>query len=511
MDINAGTGRRTGRSDGKRAGRAAAAEIQIDPAAVAEYAVRVAGMGRTLDQIRSLLLEPGVSAVISETPDCFWASVNAQSTMTEAASQFTRMASRTVKLAHLFAEVDAAEFGTGIPQRVWESILAAEAEKNQAGGVLGFLDDVNTARDKNLVWRISFDDADLIEGALRAPGDLATVAGAVSTVGINRTIEKALSGRTSRAARKEAREALSKAFGESAIGGVNKEFAGHLVLEYTEGGSFGSIDELVARVEKRGGLPPGQRDAKRLELLAAAGRFSRSADVMRRALRYPGAKAAAASLRAVRAAGTVVPGGVASRVGSARATINQSLDAFVANQIAPRGSIGRAVAKAGALETAGKVLDVVLIPFEARNVFTKDTNLGRTSSALAVVSGTATVLAVATSWTGIGGIGFGTIALATGAGSAATGVGDVANQAYQQKKFQEAYDKAYAAAAAGAYEQAVTDEAQRELDAVLEQYEARKARTAGVPRQRPSSALFSWPNVAARLRQPQAASVRSNP
>jgi hypothetical protein len=487
-------GREAGTHDGRIVGRAAAKPIKVDPDRLADYAVKIAGIGGQFERLRTLLLEPGLSSVISSENDSLWASMGAQSALTATNDAFAGVARRTVALGYLFAQVDAATFGNGMPTHAWESFIAGESKKH---GLHRLLDSTNEMLEHQ-VHGVSFRNAQSVHDLLNLPGATRELAGAITVEGVNSRIRKALGGETGKAARARARQALVDALGKDVIGPRNGNRAAAVVNEFIEHGRYEDLDELLGRLNTRGSLPLAQVDRLRSGLLGASGRMARQAEAVRAALAKPGAKASAAilaRLAALQASDGRIGELTSKALGARRAVASRLtvLDVVVTDSISGRGALGRAVAKAGLRAGAEATVAIVLLPFDVYTVFTAHSKLGKAAGAFGAVAGTATVLAVATSWTGVGGVGFGTIALvATGASVATTGA-DAVNQRHQQKVFEKAYGKAFQSSATRAYDEELRKQLQAELDAAQARFRARTAtptslvnRPAAAPRARAS-------------------------
>jgi hypothetical protein len=496
-------GKKAGSADGESAGRAAAATIKVDPAKVATYAVKIGDIGRAIDDVVGLLQDPGVSVVIASEPDCFNAWLSAMTAMRTAVGNFASVEKRTVALAYLFEQVDAETFGTGLPERAWESYIDNEAKKHKGKGITGLLDSIADPLDKELIGPWSVNRVRNITDVLHLPEDYMTLKAAISTTGVNKAIDDALRGETGKAARQRARQALVKMMGKDVVGPANGAKAGNIVNEFIEHGKYDDIDELVARVQARSGATVEGAADLRAGLLAASRRVAgRGGRIVQIALEVPGSAAARAAASIYTVANRGTGGGLGfgvSKVKGARDAAGEAIAKFAAKNIRAEGALGKVVARIGLKASGHMALSIVLLPFDIATIITSDTKLGQWSGAFGALASVSAIAAVVTSETVIGGAVFGGIALvATGASATLAGA-DYVNSKHQMDLFNAAYKKAYEAAAEKGYTDKVNSDLQADLDAINKKFAVKQAKAAGIYRQPVPAATTSKPIVFSRF------------
>lgn len=458
---------------GREIGREAAGLIQIDINAVAEYAGMLHGIGTLLDSIRTGMQEPGVASVVNELPNGYFRWRYVADSLTEAADAFRTTSAHTTAIAYLFAEVDASYMGQGIPRRVWESYLAQRREADGAG----WLDRVDDILATPVAGTVSVDQAARIRDILSIPANATAFAGGMTMASLNRQFAR-FDDLPTKVAKRERAALIRQLLGEYRRG--DAALANAIAKQFAKNGSFESPAELLGRLEEAGQISPAQ--AERLYQALNTGGFGRirltAADI-RATSRRLGTATVAAAYMAVYIRGGRVAGAAdlathlgargAARMQALRTIVNTRLMAATSGE-ALAARLGRRLVVAG----LGTAVEVVLLPVSIVDFATADTKLGRASAGMGAAAGGLAITAVATSWTGVGGLGAGTLAGGAALISLGLAGADAVNQHFRHQEQNEAFIKAAEAAAEKAYR----DELDRQTEAALAEMAAQARRVA---------------------------------
>lgn len=469
-------GRLDGASRAELDAAAAAETIQINTDDLASVAYIMELNSVLLNSFRERLLDPGLSSLLYR-PEIAGLATAAKAAVEDASNQFLKIAANTVKIAQMFAAVEAGYYGTGVPAIVWKQFL--EAQITDPDQPLAFLDTIESVLDRK-VGPASIKDANDLRTAIESVRSIAKFQDGVTTTGINYTLAKALRNGATRSQRQAARRAIAETLGVP----PNGHIAGDVVNEFVEGGRYGSVDELIARVSAQSGRSVSAADANQMRatLLAAAPRFGRRVAVVHAAL------ADKATFAAAKAAGLVgrVPG-----VAPTRAAIASKLTAGM-NARVGKHTVG-GLAKGAARKTF-IALDVVMVPIDVHNAFTADSKLGAASAGTSAASGTLALAGTAS----VAGIisapaapflfaGAGVMFVTSQVLGFADGRNKEAEARRQQQAYETAYTKSYEQAYPEAFERALNDQVDNDIQAINAKFEARRAKLHGALRATPSA------------------------
>lgn len=456
--------RHDARADARHEAESLTSAIEIEPDKLPAVADALIAAAKVMETTRQLLMEPGLASILYR-PQTAGLATAAKAALQDAHDQLDQVASNTLKIALLFAQVESQYFGD-VPAVLWEQYL--DAQITNPDNPLGFLNGVESAISNN-VGPASFRDVNNLRNGIETYLNMVSVQERFAVVGINQTLRTSLRRGATGASKQRARAMIAARLGVK----PSNRLVQKIVSEYVERGGYRDVDELVARVSPKNLTSVGA-SRMRTKLLDSAPEFAKQAAV-RNAAFADGATRAAA-----RAAGLLdrVP-----HVAASRKAVAERASAAMDTRF------GESLAKGTARKAVGRAflaVNVAMIPLDVRNAFVADSRLGMAAAGTSAASGALAVAGVATAATGVGVVA--TPFLEVGAGvlfvtSLGLGVADGRNQQHQ---YEVAYNKAYEEAFPAAVEEALADRLDDQIGEINDRVEARRTSAKKTPRTTPT-------------------------